>query len=142
MQLLVNTFPIFLLSIVAFYSLKSPLQKVYTFENSAKLWLIHITVTILAPTLLIFILRDTPLKKIYITHLHQFEKLRLGYGFIIALTYIAPRLLFYFLLITPLFAAILSYFLSANIIKRYENLIPAHSNDAILTPYSQSLSVF
>lgn len=140
LQLIIDTFPLFFLLVAAFYSLRRPLEATYAFENSAKLWLIYIIFVTATPIVLIFLLSREGLE--YGSYISQFIIWRSKYGLLAGLIYIIPWFLIYFLFLVPPLAAILFYFFSPNIFKKYGKLIPAEESNNITSFYQEPISLF
>lgn len=142
MNLLINIFPVILLAAALIYALKLPVERIYTFENSARLRLIH---TILVTTMQIAFLPmlfKGGFKQNYLFHMNIFLNVRSHYGFLIALTYIIPWVVYLFSPLIPILAASVFYFFSDKIIRLYEKLIPAQGDNKLLAPYRESISFF
>ncbi len=144
MQVLINTLPLLFLFLIAFYSFKMPFQKAYTFENSSKLWLIHVILITGAPIFLLLVYSIEGIRQHYAIHLSQFLVWRSNYGLPAGIIYITPWSLHDSLFLIPPLIAFLSYFFSPIIIRRYENLIPATGgkHDHLISSYKESISFF
>jgi Zn-dependent protease with chaperone function len=117
-----------------------PPEKAYTLENSAKLWLIYIILLTATPIALIFFLSTKGLE--YTSYLNQFKVWRSNYGLLAGFVYIIPWFLHYSLFLIPPLAAILFYFFSPSIFKKYEKLVPAGENNNITSSYKEPISLF
>ncbi|MFH1146929.1 MAG: M48 family metalloprotease, partial [Pseudomonadota bacterium] len=143
MQFFINTLPLLILLVIAFYSIKIPLQKAYVFENSSKLWLIHVVLVTGSPVLFLLVLSFEGLGRHIESLLNQFFLWHSNYGLLAGIVYVTPWLLHDFLFLLPPILAFLSYFLSPSIIRRYENLVPAEEEkDEMILSYKESISFF
>ncbi|MEI9475053.1 MAG: M48 family metalloprotease [Deltaproteobacteria bacterium] len=140
MQLVVNGIFLLLIFFLTFYALRMPLGKAYTFENSARLWLIHVILVTATPLLLAVLVYRRGFQEYYASYARQFFFLVSNCGLLAGLFYIIPWLIYYALFLLPPVAAILFSLFPTQITKWHDKLILSDKTGRLTSEYGKSLS--